>query len=175
MEHEHISHHRRADDASPPHAAESAQTETREAVFRHLRLLGPSDQDEASLCELKGKLGLGQVIGQSPAFLAAISKIPSMARCDANVLISGETGTGKEVCARAIHYLSPRSAKPFIAVNCGAIPAELVENELFGHERGAFTDAGSGQRRVIAEAEDGTLVLGVIGAFGHSYASRSLC
>jgi DNA-binding NtrC family response regulator len=75
------------------------------------------------------------------------------------VLISGETGTGKEVCARAIHYLSARAAKPFLAVNCGAIPVELIENELFGHERGAYTDAGTSQRGVIAEAESGTLFL----------------
>ena len=74
-------------------------------------------------------------------------------------MISGETGTGKEVCARAIHYLSTRSAKPFIAVNCGAIPADLVENELFGHERGAFTDARESQQGLIAEAEGGTLFL----------------
>ena len=76
-----------------------------------------------------------------------------------NVLISGETGTGKELCARAIHYLSPRAGRPFITVNCGAIPVELVENELFGHERGAFTDASTAQGGLIHEAEGGTLFL----------------
>ena len=131
----------------------------RETPLRVLRLMGQARHNESVLRDLRGKLGLGQLIGQSPVFLAAISKILTMARCDANVLISGETGTGKEVCARAIHYLSPRSTKPFIAVNCGAIPAELVENELFGHERGAFTDARDEQQGLIAEAEDGTLLL----------------
>jgi two-component system response regulator GlrR len=140
-------------------SAEDDHPEKPVASFRDLRRIGRARHDESLLRDLKVKLGLGQLIGQSPAFLAAISHILPMARCDANVLISGETGTGKEVCARAIHYLSPRSAKPFIAVNCGAIPAQLVENELFGHERGAFTDARDGQRGLIAEAEGGTLLL----------------
>jgi two-component system response regulator GlrR len=82
-----------------------------------------------------------------------------VARCDASVLISGETGTGKEVIARAIHHLSPRCRKPFLAVNCGAIPTDLVENELFGHERSAFTGASSQQDGVVQEAEGGTLLL----------------
>ncbi|HEX9671582.1 MAG TPA: sigma-54 dependent transcriptional regulator, partial [Thermoanaerobaculia bacterium] len=71
----------------------------------------------------------------------------------------GETGTGKELVARAIHYLSPRAQKPFIAVNCGAIPVELVENELFGHERSAYTGASTPQHGVVHEAEGGTLLL----------------
>jgi len=108
---------------------------------------------------LKEKLGLQQLVGESPAFLAEMKKLRAVARCDVNVLISGETGTGKELCARAIHYLSPRTHKPFIPVNCGAIPAELVENELFGHERGAFTDASTSQCGLIHEAEGGTLFL----------------
>jgi transcriptional regulator with PAS, ATPase and Fis domain len=122
-------------------------------------VVGQARQNETTLQELKRRLGLGQLIGESPAFLAAVSKIPTMARCDANVLISGETGTGKEVCARAIHYLSVRSSQPFIAVNCGAIPAELVENELFGHTRGAYTDAVVTKPGLIQEAEGGTLFL----------------
>jgi DNA-binding NtrC family response regulator len=74
-------------------------------------------------------------------------------------LISGETGTGKELCARAIHYLSPRAQKPFVPVNCGAIPADLVENELFGHERGAYTGASTSELGLIEEANEGTLLL----------------
>ena len=116
-------------------------------------------REEPWVQKLKEKLGLKQLIGESPAFLAEVQKFPIVARCDASVLISGETGTGKEVCARAIHYLSPRSAKPFVPVNCGAIPLELVENELFGHERGAYTGASSAQPGLIQEAAGGTLFL----------------
>jgi transcriptional regulator with PAS, ATPase and Fis domain len=148
-----------ADEESLPQRTEPYPPKTQENASRLLRLVGQSREHETALHDLKIKLGLGQLIGQSPAFLAAIGKVPTIARCEATVLISGETGTGKEVCARAIHYLSVRSAKPFIAVNCGAIPAELIENELFGHERGAYTDAGSSQRGMITEAEGGTLFL----------------
>ncbi|MBV9958315.1 MAG: sigma-54-dependent Fis family transcriptional regulator [Acidobacteria bacterium] len=100
-----------------------------------------------------------RLIGESAAFLAATGKIPLAARCDAGVFISGETGTGKEMCARAIHYLSARLSGPFVPVNCGAIPTELVENELFGHERGAFTGALTAQHGMLHEAEGGTLFL----------------
>jgi two-component system response regulator GlrR len=108
---------------------------------------------------LKERLGLRNIIGGSPAFLKEIKKIPLVAGCDASVLISGETGTGKEVYARAIHYLSPREHKPFIPVNCGAIPLELIENELFGHERAAFTGANTARAGLLQEAEGGTLFL----------------
>jgi len=103
--------------------------------------------------------GSKQLIGESPAFLSAVRKLPLVAQCDATILISGETGTGKEVCARTIHQLSPRADRPFLAVNCGAIPVELVENELFGHERGAYTNAASSQIGQIQAAEGGTLFL----------------
>src|SRR6266571_3492165 len=108
---------------------------------------------------LKAKLGLQQFVGQSEAFLAAIKQIPLIARSDANVLITGETGTGKELSARAVHYLSGRSAQPFVPLNCGAIPLDLVENELFGHQRGAFTGAFNWQPGLIEEAGGGTLFL----------------
>jgi DNA-binding NtrC family response regulator len=109
--------------------------------------------------KLKEKLGLKQLVGGSPSFLSEVEKLPLIARCDASVLISGETGTGKEVCARAIHYLSPRAGRPFVPVNCGAIPLDLIENELFGHERGAYTGASSAQQGLIEEANGGTLFL----------------
>ncbi|HKN81891.1 MAG TPA: sigma-54 dependent transcriptional regulator, partial [Pyrinomonadaceae bacterium] len=108
---------------------------------------------------LTEKLGLQQLIGASSAFVAETSKIPVVARSEISVLISGETGTGKEMVGRAIHYLSPRAGKPFIPVNCGAIPVELLENELFGHERGAFTGAQASRDGLIKEAEQGTLFL----------------
>lgn len=100
-----------------------------------------------------------QLIGESPVFLEEVKKIPLIADCDANVLIIGETGTGKELYARAIHYSSARAGKPFMPVNCGAIPVELVENELFGHTRGAYTSASNLQVGLIEEANGGTLFL----------------
>ncbi len=108
---------------------------------------------------LKEKIGLKQLVGKDPVFLSEIEKIPLTAKCDVNVLILGETGTGKELCARAVHYLSLRTNKPFMPVNCGAIPAELVENELFGHEKGAFTGASKAYPGLIHEAQGGTLFL----------------
>ena len=126
---------------------------------RAWRLVEGGGPGEACRRKLKERLGLRQLIGESESFLAEMRKIPLVARCDARVLITGETGTGKELFARAVHYLGPRTAKPFIPVNCGAIPSELVENELFGHERGAFTGAVAAQRGLIQEAEGGTLFL----------------
>jgi DNA-binding NtrC family response regulator len=106
------------------------------------------------------------LIGKSPAFDAALKLIRRMAGCDATVLISGETGTGKELAARAIHYLGLRKNAPFIAVNCGALPETLVESELFGHARGAFTDAREARAGVVAQAEGGTLFLDEVEAMG---------
>lgn len=123
------------------------------------RLAEGSTRCEATQISSKGVSDLKQLIGESPAFLAEISKIPSVAICDASVLISGETGTGKELCARAIHYLGPRASKPFIPINCGAIPTDLVENELFGHKRGAFTGAMTMEAGLIQEADGGTLFM----------------
>ena len=143
----------------PQELLEAPKSEGGGNPVRVLRLPKQVSESERITQALKEKLGLRQLIGESPTFLAEISKIPTMTRCDVSVLISGETGTGKEVCARAIHYLSSRAHSPFVPVNCGAIPAELVENELFGHERGAFTDASTSQCGLIHEAEGGTLFL----------------
>jgi len=109
--------------------------------------------------KLKEDIGLKQIIGESPAFLDKVRCVPRFARCDATVLISGESGTGKEVFARAIHYLSSRAGRPFVPVNCGALPENLVESEIFGHKRGAFTGATSDQEGLIRDAEGGTLFL----------------
>jgi two-component system response regulator GlrR len=116
-----------------------------------------SQDDEAS--EGSREKHFRQLIGQSPMFLQQAKKISLIAACDVNVLIVGETGTGKELYARAIHYGSARAGRPFMPVNCGAIPAELVENELFGHARGAFTSASSLQVGLVEEANGGTLFL----------------
>jgi two-component system, NtrC family, response regulator GlrR len=113
--------------------------------------LAPSTSNE--------RLRLKQFVGESSALLKLTQMIPKVAQSDATVMISGETGTGKELVARAIHSLSARNEKPFVPVNCGAIPVDLVENELFGHEEGAFTGASSSSAGVIREAEGGTLFL----------------
>src|SRR5215471_15583556 len=101
--------------------------------------------------------------GTSAPIRDVISLIRQVAAHDSTVLVLGESGTGKEVCARAIHEASPRRNRPFVAVNCGAIPADLLESELFGHERGAFTGAVSARKGRFEIAEGGTLFLDEIG------------
>lgn len=113
--------------------------------------------------ELRKEFVLNNLIGTSKEICDIRNKISKIAICDVNVLIYGETGTGKEIAARAVHCLSQRSAKPFIPVNCGAIPENLFENELFGHTKGAYTDAGIQQNGLVKEAEGGTLFLDEIG------------
>ena len=108
---------------------------------------------------LRDAKALAKIIGDAPSFLKAIRHLPDMAKSEASVLITGETGTGKELAARAVHYLSVRAAYPFVAVHCGSLPDTLLENELFGHERGAFTDAHTQRRGLIAQAEKGTIFL----------------
>ena len=98
-------------------------------------------------------------VGESPAFRRATSLIQRFACSTAPILITGETGTGKEYAAHAAHYLSQRRDAPFVPVNCGALPDALVESELFGHARGAFTDANRARLGLIGEAEGGTLFL----------------
>lgn len=104
------------------------------------------------------------MIGHSHAFLEVVRLIGKIAGCEAPVLIEGETGTGKELAARAIHYGGSRRNGPFVPVNCGAIPKELVENELFGHRRGAFTGAHVDQVGLVTHAKGGTLFLDEIDA-----------
>ena len=118
--------------------------------------------------QLKAPSRFEGLVGQSKLFLQIIEKIPSIARSDATVLIAGETGTGKEIVARAIHYQSPRHAKPFVPVNCGALPDHLIENELFGHVQGAYTGASSSETGLLAEAEGGTLFLDEVDALSSS-------
>jgi DNA-binding NtrC family response regulator len=115
--------------------------------------------DEALIQRLRDTQAVAQLVGDDPSFRAAIAVLPIAARSDATVLVSGETGTGKELVARALHYLSARAPHPFVAVNCGSLTDTLLEDELFGHERGAFTDAQQRRAGLIAQAERGTLFL----------------
>ena len=125
-------------------------------VRRLLESASSGNQFEQSL---KQEIGLKRLIGESPAFVSQMKRVAVLAKCDVNVLIMGETGTGKELCARFIHYMSARSNGPFIPVNCGAIPTDLVENEFFGHERGAYTGASKSHDGLIHDADGGTLFL----------------
>ena len=130
-----------------------------ELLPRLMRQAPIACRGDALVQKLKEDIGLKQIIGENAAFLDKVRCVPRFARCDATVLISGESGTGKEIFARAIHYLSPRADRPFVPVNCGALPENLVESEIFGHKRGAFTGAASDQAGLIREAEGGTLFL----------------
>jgi len=132
-----------------------------EVLERVRRLLSQSRQQKRHKPNKKAidTLGLTQLIGKDPVFVALKQKLPLVARYGAPALLTGETGTGKELCARALHYLSARAGRPFLPVNCGAIPVELFESELFGHRRGAFTGASATQTGLIEEAEGGTLFL----------------
>ena len=103
------------------------------------------------------------LIGSSPKFQTVLEKVAMVAPVHCSVLIQGETGTGKELVARAIHDASARRAQPFIAVNCAAIPSALLENELFGHDRGAFTGAVTQTKGRFQAADRGTLFLDEVG------------
>lgn len=130
-----------------------------EVLSRLSLLVQRTPQKEYITQTLKEKLGLRNIIGESPEFLSEMRKVSIVAKYDVRVMLSGETGTGKEVVARAIHYLSHRSSMPFIAFDCAATPAELFENELFGHKRGAFTSASSSEEGLVHAAQGGTLFL----------------
>jgi len=113
--------------------------------------------------EIKLEHNFEEIVGNSPAIKSVLRKVEQVAPTDSTVLILGETGTGKELIARAIHNLSPRKARPLVRVNCGAIPSNLVESELFGHEKGSFT--GALQRRIgrFELADGGTIFLDEVG------------
>ncbi|WP_232298863.1 sigma-54 interaction domain-containing protein [Granulicella tundricola] len=127
---------------------------------RVLRLIGVAAPECARPeYECARELALRNVEGGDPAFLSVLARLVDFARVGAPVLIGGETGTGKELCARAIHLLSARRNGPFIPVECGSLPDHLFESEIFGHTRGAFTDAHKDQKGLVALAHNGTLFL----------------
>ena len=113
--------------------------------------------------ELAGAYGPANLIGASEPMQEVLRQLRKLAPQKTTVLLQGESGTGKELVARALHDLSPRAALPFVAVNCGAIPSELIESELFGHVRGAFTDASRTKKGLAEEADGGTLFLDEVG------------
>ena len=118
--------------------------------------------------------GTSQLVGSSPRLEEVRRLVTRVAASDANVLVRGETGTGKELVARAIHEGSPRAAGPLVAVNCGALPEHLVESELFGHRRGAFTGADEHRAGLFEVADGGTLFLDEIGELPRPLQSRLL-
>ncbi|MGB0682269.1 MAG: sigma-54-dependent transcriptional regulator [Magnetovibrionaceae bacterium] len=141
-----------------PFAKERLLTTLRNAGERH-RLKAEVEQ----LREMRGKPTFEGFIGSSPEMQAVYSIVSHAARSKASVFITGPSGTGKEVCAEAIHAQSARNQKPFIALNCSAIPGELMESELFGHVKGAFTGAVQDREGALAQADGGTLFLDEIG------------
>jgi len=113
--------------------------------------------------ELERRYAFDRIVGRSPRMRAVFELVERVARTHSTVLIQGESGTGKELVARAIHFASPRARQRFLSVNCGALPETLLESELFGHERGAFTGAVREKRGLFQEANRGTLFLDEIG------------
>lgn len=127
-----------------------------ELVIRIQRMLGARAETSAAVTpEIFAEPALSKLHGRDAAFLRAVERVPVFARIQAPVLITGETGTGKELFAHAVHSMSNRRNGPFIPVDCGTLPEQLAENELFGHCRGAFTDAHSEQKGLAAMAQGG--------------------
>ncbi|MEZ4332074.1 MAG: sigma-54 dependent transcriptional regulator [Myxococcota bacterium] len=148
-----------ADFVTKPFELEALRIKVRNLIEKH----DLEREVERLRDEVEERQQLGRMVGRSTAMREIFRTVERIARAEATVLVMGESGTGKELVARAIHDLSPRSAGPFIAVNCGAIPSELIESELFGHEKGAFT--GAVDRRIgrIESANKGTLFLDEVG------------
>ncbi len=116
-------------------------------------------ENENLRAQLRERYGLPGLIAQSSAMQTVLDLVERVAPTDATLLIQGESGTGKEVIAKAVHHASPRAARPFVAVNCGAVPETLLESELFGYVRGAFTGAAASKLGLFEEADGGTLLL----------------
>jgi DNA-binding NtrC family response regulator len=135
-------------------------------VARAAELANEKQENLLLRTRLAGKLEIEGIIGQDPAIQEVIRIVHKVAPSNSTVLVQGESGTGKEIIARAIHKLSPRGSGPFVAINCSAIPDNLIENELFGHERGAFTGATERKVGLIETADKSTLFLDEIADLG---------
>ena len=120
-------------------------------------------ENETLRAEIKARWSEGQLIGKSPAMDRLRYLIKRVANATTSVLITGESGTGKEMVARALHFQSPRAGEPFVVLNCGAIPENLIESELFGHTKGAFTGASAAKEGLFRAANGGTLFLDEVG------------
>ncbi len=132
-------------------------------IVANALLLDELRVDNKKLHERLEQFRFGEIVGTSPPMQQVFRKVEKIAPTDISVLITGETGTGKELIAREVHLRSPRTGKPFITINCGAIPENLLESELFGHVKGAFTGAVSNKQGKFQSADGGTLFLDEIG------------
>jgi len=132
-------------------------------VRQHFRYLELKEENLKLKQELSGSFDIGQIIGRTTPMQQVFDMIRKVARAKSNVLITGESGTGKELVARAIHSLGFQNGRPFVAVNCGAIPESLLESELFGHKKGSFTSASADKEGLFESARGGTLFLDEIG------------
>ncbi|MEW6347717.1 MAG: sigma-54 dependent transcriptional regulator [Thermodesulfobacteriota bacterium] len=130
-------------------------------LMEHKRLLEEAGYLRAEVRRVRG--GLDEIIGTSPAMVELFETVAEVAPSDSSILILGETGTGKELVARAIHANSRRMGRPFVPINCGAVPESLIESEIFGYEKGSFTGAVRPKKGLIEVAEGGTLFLDEVG------------
>jgi len=144
------------------------------AIARAVRYRSLGDQTRALRQQVTRASPLGSMVGASPAMERLLEDVARVAPAEADVLITGESGTGKELVARSIHALSPRSRKPFIPVDCAALPEALLESEIFGHEKGAFTGAVSRKFGLMVEADGGTFFLDEVGELGPTLQSKLL-
>jgi DNA-binding NtrC family response regulator len=155
--------------------AKPLEIDALEATLRNAARLYDAIRDNERLRdELAGRYSFANLVGKSPAFKRVLAAISELSESKANVLITGESGTGKEMVARAIHFNSPNRDGPFVAVNCAAIPEGLLESELFGHKKGAFTGALSNRIGRFAQADHGTLFLDEIGDMSLSLQAKIL-
>ena len=137
-------------------------------VFKHrmdsvLNRIQMAQELEKLRAQTPKNAAVTSIVGSAPVIRVLLGRLPMMAQTDAAIMINGESGTGKELVARAIHQLSKRSDRPFITVNCGALPDNLLESELFGYKKGAFTDAYQDTPGLVEAAKGGTLFLDEIG------------